>query len=865
LHVTVNGTVHEVEARPDRKLLGFLRSDLGLTGTKPGCGEGECGACTVLVDGAPVLACQTDLNELAGRSVTTIEGLALNGRLHPVQRALVAARAFQCGYCTPGMAVRAAALLSLESDPSEDRIVEAMNPNLCRCGCYGRIVGAVRAVVGGDRNGGESERGSGAENTTLARPRRPWDMCEPQDRDWFEVLGNGLVVVWPPPPSAPGTWTTSGGAWLHVGSSGVIRAFGGKVDVGQDNTTAFGLLVAEELAIELGDVQMVLGDTDVCPFDAGTFGSRSLPDCGEALRRTAAGARQVLIELAARRWTLAAESLEARHGMIHGGPDGAALAYRELVSDLRRVEVLSSEPSLRTPDEWKVAGRVPLDHRHVEVVTGVRRFVSDLGRPGLLHGALLRAPTPGAKLRRVDLRPDASTSGASFVREGEFIGALAGDPQTARRAVAAIDVEWELPPDGPNDIEAFLRDHPTHPQGWERAVEDSVGDVEAALAGARTRLEATYTTAFIAHVPLETSAALAEWEGERLTVRVGSNVPHSVRSEVAAALRVDEAQVRVIVPPFGSGFGGKHALEIAVEAARLSRAANRPVLVHRSRGEEFRWGYLRPMAVIDVSSGLDEHGAVTAWDFTNFNAGPAALGGLYTVPNQRLRYLPADSPVAQGPYRALGATANNFARESHIDELAHAAHVDPVQFRLRHLSDDRLADVIGAAVDRFGWPAEGDDRASSERSMEKRGIGIAAGVEKQGRVATCVAVAVDDDGHLQVARIVTAYDCGAVVNPDTVTSQIEGSLVMGLGGALFEAARIEHGQLVEPSLSRYRVPRFSDVPPIEIVLIDRPGVPSAGAGETPMIAVAPAIANAIFDATGRRFRSLPLLPSGVVR
>jgi isoquinoline 1-oxidoreductase len=259
------------------------------------------------------------------------------------------------------------------------------------------------------------------------------------------------------------------------------------------------------------------------------------------------------------------------------------------------------------------------------------------------------------------------------------------------------------------------------------------------------------------------------------------------------------------------------------------------------------------MALVDIRAALDGNGAISAWDFVDVNAGPAGIGFPYVTPNRRIRYQPADSPVVQGSYRGLGATANHFARESHVDEMARAARLDPVEFRLRHLEDKRLGTVVEAAADRFGW---------ASGAGEAGGMGIAAGLEKGARVATCAEVRIAGDGSVRVTRLATAYECGAVVNPDTVRNQVEGGMVMALGGALFEQLSLDCHGLAEPSLARYRVPRFSDVPDLDVVLLDRPDIPPAGAGETPLVATAPAIANAIFAASGRRLRSLPLLPDG---
>jgi CO/xanthine dehydrogenase Mo-binding subunit/aerobic-type carbon monoxide dehydrogenase small subunit (CoxS/CutS family) len=841
--IIVNGEPRELDPASSGTLLAWLRSGLGLTGTKPGCGEGECAACTVLVDGTPALACQVAAAEVAGRSVTTVEGLAGGRRLHPVQQALAEEHGFQCGYCTPAMALRAAALLAADADPDDSKIAEALDPAICRCGCYPRIARAVHRAAGLLRDpgqqGSEPPGPPPAGTEPLARPRRPWDLSPPAEREYFDILGDGLVVVWPPPDAV-------GGAWVHVAPSGAVTAFTGKVDVGQDNRAAFRLLVAEELAIDPGSVQIVQGDTDLCPWDRGTFGSRSLPEAGEWLRRAAAGAREALRDLAEQR---------RRSSPGPGGPGGARLTYRELLTGLRRLEVLDTEPPLTPPTAWQIAGHGPR-HRHeglagdvagrLDVVTGSRRYASDQVVPDMRYGAVLRPPVRGATLRAADTRAAQQMPGVEVVREGEFVGVTAPDLVTARRAVAAITADWDFPPAIAGPVAGYLRAHPIASKGWQQPVDHGRGDTGAALADAAPLIEATYTTAYLAHVPLETRAAVADWTDGRLTVWTGNNVPFPLRSRLAEMFGLDTQDVRVIVPPTGGGYGGKHGDE-AIEAARLARATASPVQVHWSRAEEFQFGYVRPMAVIDIRAGLDSDGSIAAFDLLNVNAGSQGTAFPYASKSWRLRYQPAASPLVQGSYRALAATANTFARETALDELAHAATCDPLRFRLGRLADERLAAVLRAAAGRFGWEPG-------------RGQGVAVGLEKDGRVATCAEVATDGQGTLVVRRIVTAYECGAIVSPATVLSQIEGGTVMALGGALFEQVTLAGGHQETRSLAGYRVPRFSDIPDIEVVLVDRPDIPSAGAGETPLIAVAPAIGNAIFAATGRRLRSLPLIP-----
>jgi isoquinoline 1-oxidoreductase len=404
-------------------------------------------------------------------------------------------------------------------------------------------------------------------------------------------------------------------------------------------------------------------------------------------------------------------------------------------------------------------------------------------------------------------------------------------------------------------LDSFLRAHPVDAQDWSGAFADETGDVVAALDAATVSIANTYTCAYIAHAPMETRAAVAAWSEDRVTVWTATQRPFATRSAVAEALAIDEAAVRVVVPDSGNAFGGKHEPDVAIAAARLALHAGAPVKLHWTREEEFTHAYFRPAAVMDVRAAASSDGDLTAWDFLNINSGAAAISTPYDVPNRRVRHQPAASPLRQGSYRALAATANNFARESAMDELAHELRVDPRAFRLQHVDDERLAAVLERATAEFGW----DDRPREPGY----GTGLAIGCEKGGRVANCVFVRVDGD-RLTIMRVVTAFECGAIVHPDNLRNQVIGATIMGLGGALFEAIHFDDGRILNPRFSDYRVPRFTDIPPIDVVLVDRPDLPSAGAGETPIIAIAPAVANAIFDATGRRYRSLPMFRDGTL-
>jgi isoquinoline 1-oxidoreductase len=382
------------------------------------------------------------------------------------------------------------------------------------------------------------------------------------------------------------------------------------------------------------------------------------------------------------------------------------------------------------------------------------------------------------------------------------------------------------------------------------------GSMEAGLKAAAKTLQATYTIAYIAHVPLEPRAAVAEWADGRLTVWTGTQMPFGVRGELAQAFNLPADKVRVIVPDMGSGYGGKHRGDAAVEAARLAKAAGKPVKLVWTREEEFTWAYFRPAGVIEVNAGVSADGTLTAWEFHNYNSGGSALTTPYDVPHRKQEFHGADSPLRQGSYRALASTANIFARESHMDDLAHAVGMDPVAFRLKNLKDERLRGVLEAAARQFGW--------GRSKPAPGHGFGIACGTEKGSFLATCAEVAADRrSGKVQVVRLVSAFDCGAVLNPDHLKNQVEGAAMMGLGGALYEQIEFANGKILNPRLSEYRVPHFRDLPRIEAVLVNRKDLPSAGAGETPITGVAPAVGNAIFNATGIRLRSLPMVPNGL--
>jgi isoquinoline 1-oxidoreductase len=655
----------------------------------------------------------------------------------------------------------------------------------------------------------------------------------------FGVMGAGLLVV----ASVPGSAQESGrtgqpaastdvSAWVHIDERGHITGYTGKTEIGQNIRTSLAQAIADELRVPLDRVSLVMADTDLVPYDQGTFGSQSTPRMAPQLARAAAAAREMLLDRAAAQWTVDRATLSVKDGQIVGQGHSAGLGEitkGQKLAGAVRADLLPSPVArwtLRGTAEKKVGGG--------DFVTGRHRYTPDITRPGMLHGAMIRPAGYTGTLASMDDGAARAIKGVTVVRDGAFAGVVAPTERLARRAAAAIKAEWRVPTDLPSSQTVYEHLKNTGTTGGGRGGAPTIaGDVSAARTAAARTFDATYRIPYIAHVPLEPRSAVAEWSDGRLTVWTGTQRPFGVRTELAEAFRIPETQVRVIVPDTGSAYGGKHTGEFAVEAARLAKAAGKPVKLVWTRAEEFAFGYFRPAGVIEVKAAVDGNGRITAWEFDNWNSGPASIQTPYDVSNRRIRFHQSESPLRQGSYRGLAATANHYAREMHMDAIARALGIDAVEFRLTHLRDERMRNVLTAAAQGIGWP-----KASSGRAL-----GIACGTEKGSYVATAAELSRADKGF-KVERLIVAFECGAIVNPDGLKNQVEGAIVQGLGGALFEAVEFAGGRLSNGSMAQYRVPRFKDVPALDIVLLDRRDLPSAGAGETPIVCVAPAIGSA---------------------
>jgi nicotinate dehydrogenase subunit B len=682
-------------------------------------------------------------------------------------------------------------------------------------------------------------------------------------REFFAVAGSGIIVALLANTAeaqrrggfgAPMPRELS--AWLHIDEKGAVTVYTGKVEVGQNIRTSLTQVVAEELKTPVARIRMLMGDTAHVPFDMGTFGSLTTPMMSPQLRRVGATARELLLDLAAEKGSVKRDSLTVADGKVSGPGGKPSFGFGELTNGKKLMKVVSADAPTTPADKWTIAGTsiAKVDGR--AFVTGAHVYSSDVLRPGMLRGKVLRPPAFQSTLVSVDLGEAKAMPGAKVIRDGDFIGVVAASEHLAGKALDAIAARWKTSPQpSGKDLFEYLKKHQrAGGGGFGGRGRVSRGSVKEALKSADHKLESTYTIAYIAHVPLEPRAAVAEWSDGRLTVWTGTQRPFGVRGELARAFDLGQDKVRVLMPDTGSGYGGKHSGECAIEAAKLARGAGKPVKLTWTRQEEFTWAYFRPGGVIDLAGGIKD-GKLTAWEHHNYNSGPSAMKSPYEVANERAEFHATDAPLKQGAYRALAATANVFARESHMDDLARLAKIDPLEFRLKQLKDTRLRAVLQAAAKRFGW--------GRGKPAAKHGFGIGCGTEKGSYVATCAEVSVDQStGHIEVIRLVTAFECGAILNPDHLTNQVEGAVMMGLGGALFEHIRFADGKILNPRLASYRVPHFSDLPRLETVLLNRKDLTSAGAGETPIVAVAPAIGNAICQAAGVRLRALPMAPEG---
>jgi nicotinate dehydrogenase subunit B len=692
---------------------------------------------------------------------------------------------------------------------------------------------------------------------------------EMRRRDFFGIAGAGLFVFFradaaeaQEPVRRPSRQNgpTDFNAYLRIGADGRVTGFVGKVELGQGAMTELAQALSEELDVAFDTVDMAMGDTDLCPYDMGTFGSMTTPLLWPVVRKAGAEAKAVLVQMASERLNVPPGQLRVHAGTIsEAGQPSNAVTYGQLVEGKRIERHLANVPVKSA--EFKVIGTSPRRKDGLDKVAGRAKYAGDLLLPGLLHAAILRPPAHGAKLKSADTSAAEKLSGVRVVKDAGMIAVLHERPDIAAAALGKIQAEFENPLAGSDDKTIFDHIQKTAPEPQVLAHSGDLGEGER-LAG--SVIENTYLNSYVAHSPIETHTATVQFEDGKVTVWASTQAPFQVKNAVALGLGLPPEKVRVISRYVGGGFGGKTEADQAVEAARLAKITGKPVQVVYSRAEEFFYDRYRPAAVMKIRA-AQSRGKIVLWDSHVFGAGEQGADPFYDIPHKRVASAggwhggnpPDMHPFNVGPWRAPSANSNTFARESHIDMLAAQAGIDPLEFRLNNLTHARMRRALEAAAGEFGWKKAG-------RAPTRRGVGVACGIYANACNATMAEVAVNrGTGAVQVKRVVMALDEGLVVNPDGMRQQAEGAVMMGLGYSLSEEAKFRNGEMLTADFESYPLPRFSWLPKIEIVLVNNPELPALGGGEPPVICMGGAIANAVFDAVGARLLQLPMTPERV--
>ncbi|MBN2001105.1 xanthine dehydrogenase family protein molybdopterin-binding subunit, partial [candidate division KSB1 bacterium] len=689
----------------------------------------------------------------------------------------------------------------------------------------------------------------------------------PNRRDFLKTAGAGIYI-----------WVTLGStsllqaqrrgreypedfnAYLHISEDGSITCYTGKIEMGQGIFTSLAQMFAEELFLPLSKIKMVMGDTALCPYDGGTTGSRSTKFFGPALRAAAAKARQVLLELAAEKLNAPPERLQMNDGVINIKGTDTKISFAELAHGRRIERQIEGDGTLKDQSDYTVCGKPALRTDAVEKVTGRALYTADIRLPDMLYACVLRPPAHGARLLDVDTTQASSVPGVKIVQKENMVAVLHSKPDLAERALAQVSAKFDQVSEKPDNETIF--DHLLESAQTERDVVRT-GDIEAGLENSVKTVSATFYNHYVAHAPNEPHAVMVDAGSDPVRVWASTQTPFRVKSDVAGYLGLPEEKIHVMPPFLGGGFGGKKSGPEIRDAARLSQLTGRPVMVMLSRKEEFFYDIFRPAAVLKTRAGLDNDGRLTAWDFENYYAGTRSSEPIYDIPNQRVVYKGSDRgtsahPFQTGAWRGPGSNSNVFAMESLTDICAEAAGMDPLSFRFKNLSDERMVRVLKAAAERFGH--------CFEKLPSGKGFGIACTNYLNTYVATIAQVEVDKKtGTVRVYRIVCAQDMGEIINPQGARLQIESCITMGISSALTEEIFFKGGEILTENYDHYELTRFSTVPQIEPVLVKNPDLAPQGCGEPAITTVAAVLANAIFDATGARLYTLPMTPKRILQ
>jgi isoquinoline 1-oxidoreductase len=689
-------------------------------------------------------------------------------------------------------------------------------------------------------------------------------------RNFIRLMGGGIFIFIKPwnlsdfqPLTLPQgrSLTKDYNAFLRIAGDGTVSCVTGKVEMGQGVITSLAQLMAEELNVSVDKIKMVMGDTDICPYDEGTWGSLTIMEFGPAMRAAAAEARGVLVSLASEQLGIPVSQLEVRDGVVYvKNSPGRKISYAQLAKGKRLEKYLDVKPAPEDPSVFTVAGKPMKRRDSAEKVTGKALYTGDIKVPGMVFARILRPPSHFAKLKSVDVSGAESVSGTTVIRDGDFIAVLNENKDRADEAIVKIKTEFTVNEPYVNNENMFDRMAGADSSSY---VVGSAGDLRDGLLQSDKLFESEFHDPYVAHAPVETHTALAKIEGDKLTVWASVQTPFGLQDALSEELAMPLEKVRVITPFIGGGFGGKIAFQQGIEAARLAKLSGKPVMLVWTREEEFFYDTYHPGGVYRIRSGIDRSGIIKLWDYRIYYGGTRGCEPIYDVQNFKTTSFdqkegaPVIHPFATGPWRAPNANSNTFARESQIDIMAHAAGIDPLEFRMKNLRDKKMIACLKAAADKFGYvPA---------KAPSGRGIGIACGIDAGTWVALIGELKVDrNTGNVRLERVVCAQDMGMCVNPQGAILQIEGCVMMGLGYTLTEEIEFEGGNIKTTGFDTYNLPRFSWTPKIESVILDRMNEPSQGGGEPAIITIGALVANALFDATGARVFRLPMTPTRVL-
>ena len=843
----LNGEPVEVDVNQDVPLLYVLR-DLGTPGPKLGCTAEQCGACRILIDGEPIYSCMTPVGDMRGRRMETAAGID-----SAVRRALIAANATQCGYCLPGIVVAAEALFRRNPRPSRKDIEDALDSQLCRCGSHPRVLRAL------------------AECRTLAAPGASLETAPQVLR--LESPENRRSQLPAPLKAAP-----SLDRWIAL-ETGQIVAMTGKVELGQGILSALRLIVAEELDVDIERVRMVSASTGVTPNEGFTAGSMSLETSGAALRQAAAWARRLMLTAAARELGVSTDAMTVIDGQITAPGVNQPMDYWRVQAGRFDFDIVETTPE-KNPADYRLVGRGHHPRLDIDAkARGSHLFLQDLRAD--LHARVMRPPSLNHRLERLDtsLAPP-----AELVVDGSFVAVAHPDEFTATVLAAKVRESAVWRREGEIRTDGTLNEHLVR-HGL------SIDDDPPSEPKFSSGLQATYSRPFIMHASLAPSAAWAKFYNGRLKIFSASQGIEPLRGVVARTLDMPVEDIDVDHVDGSGCYGHNGADDATLDAALVARALpGRGVLVQWRREDEHAFEPYGPAMRVGLAANIDKSGRVLDWrhDIWSFPHGgrpsPAnpgvdllaawhlaepfkpslaiaksvtAPGGmdrnavpLYQFPQpQVVRHPVTDSPLRTSSLRSLGAHMNVFAIESFMDELAFAAGVDPVEFRRRHLAHDKHAiRVLDAVLDLSGGV------------QGPRGMAIARYKNIQCCVAIVIEVIVSDDASVTVQRVWIAADAGRAVDPDGLVNQLEGGTVQALSWCLKEAVTFDAEGVTSIDWNSYPILRFSEVPRMETVILDYPGLDPLGAGEATVGPASAALANAVFAAAGVRVRDLPMTP-----